>query len=141
MEFALKNSMTKLQGKKAFRPLRQKLRQKLRQWMTSAEQILWRRLKAKRFFNLKFRRQHGIGPYIVDFYCAEKNLVVEIDGDVHAKPDKVKNDQEREAYLRKLNVKICRYCNFDVLKNLEGVLLDLAIQAGALPPPALQRRG
>jgi very-short-patch-repair endonuclease len=55
----------------------------LRSEMTSAERRLWSRLRAKQFFGLKFRRQHGVGPYIVDFYCSERLTVIAVDGDVH----------------------------------------------------------
>jgi len=74
---------------------------------------------------LKFRRQHGIGHYIVDFYCPEKRLVVEVDGDVHAYGEQIIRDKEREDYLKALGLQIIRYRNWDILTNLEGVVEDL----------------
>ncbi|MBX7149162.1 endonuclease domain-containing protein [bacterium] len=93
--------------------------------MTPAENCLWLKLRIKQFNNLKFRRQHGIGPYIVDFYCPEKSLVIEIDGDVHGLEDQVVKDNFREEYLKKLGLRIIRYCNDDVLNNIDGVMEDL----------------
>ncbi len=58
-------------------------RKELRKNIPKAEQVLWFRLKAKRFLNIKFRRQHSIGPYIVDFYCTHLKFAIEIDGDSH----------------------------------------------------------
>jgi very-short-patch-repair endonuclease len=60
-----------------------KLSKKLRKVMTSEEELLWLKLRAKRFNGLKFRRQHSIGRYIVDFYCEEFKLIIEIDGGIH----------------------------------------------------------
>lgn len=101
------------------------LKRKLRSEMTPAENKLWIRLRSKQLQNLKFRRQHGIGPYIVDFYCPEKKLVIEVDGDVHAELEQKAKDQEREDYLKKLGLQIIRYRNNDILQNLECVLEDL----------------
>ena len=85
------------------------LRRRLRSHMTPAENKLWFKLKGKQFQNLKFRRQHGVGAYIVDFYCSEKKLIIEIDGDVHAQELQQQRDEKREMYL----------------KSLDGVLEDL----------------
>ncbi len=112
--------------------------------MTKAEQLLWSKLRGCQFHSLKFRRQHGIGPYIVDFYCPERLLVIEIDGDVHAQENRKKMDCQREAYLTTLGLNIIRYPNDDVLNNLDGVLQDLEnkiIWESTSPSPSLQRRG
>ncbi|HCU25282.1 MAG TPA: hypothetical protein DF383_09705 [Deltaproteobacteria bacterium] len=101
------------------------LRKKLRSRMTPAEEKLWYRLRGKRFEGFKFRRQHGIGPYIVDYYCPERSLVIEIDGDVHAYEKQIKKDFLREKYLKKRGLQVVRYTNQEVLKNLEGVLENL----------------
>ena len=93
--------------------------------MTPAEEKLWYRLRGKRFEGFKFRRQHGIGPYIVDYYCPERSLVIEIDGDVHAYEKQIKKDFLREKYLKKRGLQVVRYTNQEVLKNLEGVLENL----------------
>ena len=112
--------------------------------MTPAENRLWLRLRARQVHSLKFRRQHGIGPYIVDFYCSEKAVVIEVDGDVHGVEDHVLRDQEREKELRSLGLRIIRYTNDDILNNVEGVLEDLSHQllsGSTSPHPSLQRRG
>ncbi|MCP5463892.1 MAG: endonuclease domain-containing protein [Deltaproteobacteria bacterium] len=97
----------------------------LRKNATLAENKIWLELKNRKFKNLKFRRQHGIGPYIVDFYCAEKKLVIEIDGDVHAIEKQVEKDKSREKYLREQGLRVVRYFNNDIYSNLENVLEDL----------------
>ena len=112
--------------------------------MTRAENQLWIRLRSKQFHSLKFRRQHGIGPYIVDFYCPEKAVVIEVDGDVHGVEDQVLRDQEREKKLRSLGLQVIRYTNDDILNNIEGVLEDLShrlLSESTSPYPSLQRRG
>ena len=112
--------------------------------MTRAENQLWIRLRSKQFHSLKFRRQHGIGPYIVDFYCPEKAVVIEVDGDVHGVGDQVLRDQEREKKLRSLGLQVIRYTNDDILNNIEGVLEDLShrlLSESTSPYPSLQRRG
>ena len=75
------------------------IKRRLRSNMTGPEAQLWSRLRAQQLQGLKFRRQHGIGPYIVDFYCAEQSLVIEVDGDSHADADQVVKDRQREQYL------------------------------------------
>ena len=67
---------------------------------------------------LKFRRQDGIGHYVVDFYCPEKGLVIEVECDVHAQGEQIVRDKEREDYLKTLGLQIVRYKNWDVLTNL-----------------------
>jgi very-short-patch-repair endonuclease len=112
--------------------------------MTGPETRLWSRLRARQFQGLKFRRQHGIGPYIVDFYCPEQSLVIEVDGDSHADADQIVKDRQREKYLRSRGLRVIRYINDDILKNLEGVLEDLAgeVSSGSTSPcPSLRRRG
>lgn len=106
------------------------LKRKLRSEMTHAENKLWLRLRSKQFQNLKFRRQHGIGPYVVDFYCSAKGLVIEVDGDVHAEEDQVMKDRKREHYLKGLGLQIVRYVNNDILTNIDDVLEDLFRRVG-----------
>jgi len=102
----------------------------LRSEMTSAERLLWSRLRAKQFFGLKFRRQHGVGPYIVDFYCSERLTVIEVDGDVHGEELQKRKDEQREKNLNNLGLHIIRYTNDEILKNLDGVLEDLKMKLG-----------
>jgi len=115
------------------------LRSKLRSQMTSPEQVMWTHLRSKQFNSLKFRRQHGIGDFIVDFYCPEKHVVIEIDGDTHAEEKQIQLDKIRESYLKSLGVRIIRYCNYDIMTNIEGVLEDLwkklLYEVSTSPPP------
>lgn len=92
---------------------------------TDAEHLMWQLLRAKRFMNLKFHRQHVIAPYIVDFYCHELGLVIELDGSQHGTDDGKEYDAERTKFLEALDLKVVRYWNLDVLKNTESVLGDL----------------
>lgn len=87
----------------------------MRHTATDAEQLMWRILHAKRFMNLKFRRQHVIKPYIVDFYCHEIGLVIELDGSQHGTHDAIEYDAERTKFLEALGLTVVRYWNHDVL--------------------------
>ena len=99
-------------------------RRALRQRSTKPEQLMWSILRRHRLGNLKFRRQHSIGPYIVDFVCEEKRVIVEIDGGYH---DYVNTeDQVRQRELERMGWSVIRYSNDDVLMDLESVFLDLA---------------
>jgi len=93
--------------------------------MTDPEIILWSRIKNRQILGLKFRRQHGIGPYIVDFYCPDIKLAIEIDGGQHNREENIIYDEERTAYLNSLNIKVIRYWNSEVLKEINNVIEDL----------------
>lgn len=92
---------------------------------TDAENLIWQLLRAKRFMNLKFRRQHAIASYIVDFYCHELGLVIELDGGQHGTNDGKEYDAERTKFLEALGLKVVRYWNHDVLGRTDVVLGDL----------------
>jgi very-short-patch-repair endonuclease len=93
--------------------------------MTGPEKYLWSQLRARQFYGFKFRRQHGIGSYIVDFCCPEQSLVIEIDGHSHAETGQISKDRQRDEYLQAIGLQVIRYSNDDILKNLDGVLADL----------------
>ncbi len=95
-------------------------RRQLRQNLTPAEASLWKMLKGKQLMSRKFRRQHSIGHYIVDFYCAEERLIIELDGEVHKYQSDY--DFERTQYLESLNYKVIRFENRLVLETPEAVL-------------------
>ena len=97
----------------------------MRHTATDAEHLMWQLLRAKRFMNLKFRRQHVIAPYIVDFYCHELGLVIELDGSQHNTDDCRAYDFERTKFLEALGLKVVRYWNHDVLRRTVVVLADL----------------
>lgn len=92
----------------------------LRQRMTDAERALWRSLRARSLEGWKFRRQVPIGPYVVDFLCASKKIIVEVDGGKHAKH--VAQDAKRTEFLQSQGYRVLRFWNNEVLQNLEGVL-------------------
>ena len=81
---------------------------------------MWRRLRSRQLNGTKWRRQQQIGPYIVDFFCPDLRLVVEIDGDVHA--ERSDKDTERQGFLEAAGFQVVRFVNDDVFGNLDGVL-------------------
>jgi len=120
------------------------LKRRLRTNSTRTEQLLWAKLRSNQIHGLKFRRQHGIGSYIVDFFCPERNLAIEIDGDVHAAEIQQTKDRLREEHLKSLGLEILRYTNDEVMNNLDGVLEDLARQLfrdSTSPKPLLTKEG
>ena len=95
--------------------------------MTPAEAKLWQRLRNGQLNATWFRRQHAVGPYIVDFFCAKAKLVIEVDGDVHADPGQEKYDTERTQWLNEQkDYRVMRFWNADVLKNIENVLQQIS---------------
>ncbi len=103
-----------------------KTARELRQRQTPAEDVFWAIVRNKGFLNLKFRRQHQIGDYVVDFYCAEKKLVIELDGSVHDASERKLKDQRRDAYLSSLGLKVLRFPNAQLLNNTRDVLNQIA---------------
>ncbi|MCX6751320.1 MAG: DUF559 domain-containing protein [Candidatus Nomurabacteria bacterium] len=97
----------------------------LRKSETEAEKIFWFKiLKDKKLINFKFTRQKPIGDFIVDFYCAQLKLAIEIDGEIH-KFQKVRDSERDNILKQKFGLRIIRYKNKDVLKNTEFILKDL----------------
>ncbi|HNR76720.1 MAG TPA: endonuclease domain-containing protein [Parvularculaceae bacterium] len=99
--------------------------QRLRREATPAERKLWARFKAKKLNGLAFRRQHPIGPYIVDFYCAALKLAIEIDGDSHGSEEALRRDEKRSAFIASKGVRIIRFWNSDIHERLDGALADI----------------
>lgn len=96
---------------------------------TKAETKIWREiLRMRQFAQYKFLRQKPIGGYIVDFYCSELRLVIEIDGDSHA--ETVEYDLERTRFLNALGLQVIRYTNDEIIQNIEGVYDDLSQRIG-----------
>jgi very-short-patch-repair endonuclease len=94
----------------------------LRKDMTAAERLLWARLRRKQVDGAKFRRQHPIGLFIVDFYCPEVGLAVEVDGLHHDDEDCSVSDRSRDKELERQGIHILRFWNEEVLKDIEGVV-------------------
>lgn len=89
--------------------------------MPQPEQKLWYYLR-KRFLDLKFRRQFGIGPYIVDFYCPAIRLAIEVDGDSHFDPDAHRRDERRDSFIKAQGIRMIRIKNTDVRDSIDGVV-------------------
>ncbi|HEX5452938.1 MAG TPA: endonuclease domain-containing protein, partial [Stellaceae bacterium] len=115
----------------------------LRRRMTLPEVVLWQALRQGRLAGLRFRRQHPIGPYVLDFYCPSACLAVEVDGLVHDAAVRVRRDARRDAWLDERGVRVMRVTTKDVLhdEGFEGVLTAIENAAGApsvslrSPPP------
>ena len=110
-----------------------KRRKHLRNKAQDAEIILWSYLMGKQLQGYKFRRQHSIGDYIVDFYCPELRLAIELDGEQHSQKKSIEYDQQRTKYLNSQNIKVLRYWNNDIYNNLNGVIDEIL----SLIPPRL----
>jgi len=96
-------------------------RSSLRNHSTSAEAVLWNILKSKKLDLRKFRRQHSIGNYIVDFYCASEKLIIELDGNPHGEYFKIEKDIKRDQYLEGLGLSVLRFENRLVFRDPEFV--------------------
>ncbi len=105
-------------------------RQGLRKNMTVTESLLWDRLRNKQI-GFKFRRQHSIDIYIVDFYCVEKKLIIELDGKVHLKNKDY--DKERDNYLKSLGINVFRIKNEEVENNIDKVIFEIKMKLNSLP--------
>lgn len=110
----------------------------LRQNQTDVEQLLWKYLRNRRFNGVKFRRQHPIGPYIVDFASLENQLIVELDGGHHNTKEGKRKDKERIFWLEKNGYRIIRFWNNEVISDIDSVL-QLIQETLTLPSP--RRRG
>jgi very-short-patch-repair endonuclease len=90
---------------------------------TTAENLLWQKLRGKQVLGFKFRRQHVIDRFIVDFYCHEANLVIEVDGEIHQYTQA--EDMIRQEFLESLGLRVLRFKNEDVLVGIDGVLEEV----------------
>ena len=96
-------------------------RRRLRKQSTQAEITLWQHIRSGRLNGLKFKRQHSIGNYIVDFYCASKRLIVELDGGVHLNPEQIEKDKFRDQNLTEMDFTVLRFTNDEILFNIDYV--------------------
>jgi very-short-patch-repair endonuclease len=113
--------MARLHTRKFLKPNRIALRNK----STSAEASLWNILKNKQLDNRKFRRQHSIGNYIVDFYCPSERLIIELDGDSHGDYIQIQKDIERDEILKGLGYSIIRFENRFVFQDPDFVKAEI----------------
>jgi len=114
-------------------------RRALRNAATAAERLLWGVLRNRRLDGFKFRRQHSIGSYIVDFYCPSARLAVELDGSAHDSLGGQGRDGARDAYLASLGVRVLRFDNETVRRELDAVVQLIGKMAAATVASPLAR--
>lgn len=94
-------------------------------WITKAERLLWWRLRGKQVDGLKFRRQYGVGDYVIDLYCPAAKLAVEVDGESHFDPIAEAKDAGRQAFIESFDIQVLRFINPQVYKNLDWVVEEI----------------
>jgi very-short-patch-repair endonuclease len=94
----------------------------LRKSETKAERLLWEQLKERKINGYKFRRQHPISQFIVDFYCHELKLIIEVDGEIHYLPENKEYDENRTAELERFELTVLRFTNNEIENNINKVL-------------------
>lgn len=109
----------------------------LRRMITPAERIVWYELRNRYLSGYKFRRQHPVREFIVDFFCPEKELVVEIDGGIHQQPEVRERDENRTAELERLGLTIIRFSNEEVMNDIDEVMrkIEEHLTPHPLSPP------
>lgn len=98
----------------------------LRKEMTMAEKILWQKINKNQIKGYRFRAQHPIGKFIVDFYCPKALLVIELDGKIHLNKVVAERDDGREVEIKKLGIRILRFTNENVFKEIDKVLTSIS---------------
>lgn len=106
---------------------KKEIRRDLRRKSTKPEQCIWEKLRAKKLW-VKFRRQYSAGRYILDFYCVEKRLCVEIDGESHFSEEWIEYDLIRTEYLEALWIQVLRFTNNEVMNNIDWIVEDIQIR-------------
>ncbi len=109
---------------------RKAFRKKLRNDLTPAEAALWKVLQRSKVDGRKFRRQHSVGPYILDFYCPDEYLAIELDGEGHRNPLKYEQAQRRRLFLDGKNIRVLRFENYLVFDELEFVIHRIKSEFG-----------
>ena len=107
----------------------------LRRRLTPSELLLWAQLRDRRFDGLKFRRQHPIGPFVLDFYCDELRVAVEVDGGIHARPAQARYDAARQSLLEDEGIRVVRVRAEDVEADIGAVLESLRALTPRPPLP------
>ncbi|MFH1405450.1 MAG: endonuclease domain-containing protein [Patescibacteria group bacterium] len=109
-------------------------RRKLRNDMPEPERRLWNCIRGKQVNGKKFRRQFGVGKYVLDFYCTKARLAIEIDGDSHYDPVGQAHDAKRDKFLRQRGIKVIRFTNNDIMTNIEGVIDTIRLDPSLTSP-------
>ena len=105
-------------------------RRNLRREQTDAEATLWRLLRGRRFVGFKFRRQHPVGPFIVDFFCRAHLVAIELDGGQHHEEAVQAYDERRTRFLNQRGIRVLRFPTDLVFREREGVLTAIAVALG-----------
>jgi very-short-patch-repair endonuclease len=100
-------------------------RRKLRQYQTNAEELVWRYLRNKQMLGYQFKRQYSIDHFVIDFYCPELKLAVELDGESHNNPEQREYDIKRQKYLEEFNIKFVRIKDEELLGNPNKAFLKI----------------
>ncbi|KIA89165.1 hypothetical protein OA86_08760 [Kaistella jeonii] len=106
----------------------------LRLCSTSAEIVLWEKLRNNQLDQLTFRRQHPVGVYITDFYCHRLKLVIEVDGGYHLSEEQQKKDNERTAYLVANGLQVIRFTNHEVEHTIDKVIAAIRAAVSKINP-------
>ena len=120
-------------------PILKQRRRQLRRNQTEAEKTFWMHVRNRQFYGIKFFRQYSMGSYILDFYCPELKLAIELDGGQHTQDDNQEYDFARSAYLKAQGINVMRFWNHEVLNDAESVLTQIA--KNITPPSPLTLRG
>ena len=107
----------------------------LRNNLTDAERSLWSKLRRKQLNGVQFYRQRIIGDYIVDFYCHQAKIVVEVDGSQHYSQDMMERDRKRDEYMKSSGLMVLRFSDAEVLENIEGVVQRIWEHMSESNPP------
>ncbi|PXX17829.1 very-short-patch-repair endonuclease [Nitrosomonas ureae] len=126
-----------------YKPTLKPFARNLRSNLTDAEQLLWSKLRRKQILGVQFYRQKPLANYIVDFYCAAANLVIELDGSQHFEPDHQASDEERDRKLESLGLRVLRFDNRQVMQELDAVMRVVfeAVEKKIPPSPPLKKGG
>jgi len=108
-----------------YNPRLKKISRHLRKNMTFTEVILWKKISRRQILNFQFYRQRPIGNYIVDFFCPKAKFIIELDGCQHKKKKILIKDKERDEYFNNLGYYVMRFDDYDVIRNLDGVINEI----------------
>ena len=112
-------------------------RRKLRKEATNAEKILWEKLRGRKFLSLKFKRQYSIAQFVVDFYCPEKRIAIELNGNIHNTEEVRNHDENRDGFIKVFKIKIIRIKNEKVIDDIDDVLEYIKEEIQTSPPAPL----
>jgi very-short-patch-repair endonuclease len=121
-------------------PTLKRRRRELRLNQTEAEKTLWSHVRSRQLYGMKFFRQYSVGPYILDLYCPQMRVAIELDGGQHTEDNRREYDATRSAYLKEHGIEVLRFWNHEVLGQTESVLRKITEKLTP-PYPALTTRG